>query len=125
MKQALVLFREKRSMGDRWLRKRQILGKRWSLDIMTSTGTVDLPPRGGRRRVQRPRRRGRTPPPPEPPELPGDGEEGMLSMSFLDHVQELRSRILKMVLGLLIAGAISLTSVNQLWRSSPPPPSKP
>jgi sec-independent protein translocase protein TatC len=40
----------------------------------------------------------------------------MLSMSFLDHVQELRSRILKMVLGLLIAGAISLTSVNQLWR---------
>jgi hypothetical protein len=46
MKQALVLFREKRSMGDRWLRKRQILGKRWSLDIMTLTGTVDLPPRG-------------------------------------------------------------------------------
>src|SRR5580658_5541398 len=33
MKQTLVLFREKRSMGDRWLRKRQILGKRWSLDI--------------------------------------------------------------------------------------------
>jgi sec-independent protein translocase protein TatC len=37
-------------------------------------------------------------------------------MSFLDHLQELRSRILKMVLGLLVAGAISLTFVNQLWR---------
>jgi len=40
----------------------------------------------------------------------------MLCMSFLDHLQELRSRILKMVLGLLVAGAISLTFVNQLWR---------
>ncbi|MGA2590327.1 MAG: twin-arginine translocase subunit TatC [Bryobacteraceae bacterium] len=40
----------------------------------------------------------------------------MLRMSFLDHLQELRSRILKMVLGLLVAGAISLTFVNQLWR---------
>jgi hypothetical protein len=59
---------------------------------------------------------GHTPPPPEPPELPGDGEEGMLRMSFLDHLQELRSRILKIILGLLIAGAISLTFVNQLWR---------
>jgi len=37
-------------------------------------------------------------------------------MSFLDHLQELRSRILKMVLGLLVAGVISLTFVNQLWR---------
>jgi sec-independent protein translocase protein TatC len=40
----------------------------------------------------------------------------MLRMPFLDHLQELRSRILKMVLGLLVAGAISLTFVNQLWR---------
>jgi len=37
-------------------------------------------------------------------------------MPFLDHLQELRSRILKIVLGLLVAGAISLTFVNQLWR---------
>jgi len=37
-------------------------------------------------------------------------------MSFLDHLQEFRSRILKMVLGLLVAGAISLTFVDQLWR---------
>ena len=52
-------------------------------------------------------------PPTEPPNVPGDGDEGMLRMSFLDHLQELRSRILKMVLGLLVAGAISLTFVNQ------------
>jgi len=83
---------------------------------MTSTGTIELPPRavtgvstgrgGG----------GRTPAQSGPPDLPDDGEEGMLRMSFLDHLQELRSRILRMVLGLLIAGAISLTFVDQLWR---------
>ena len=53
---------------------------------------------------------------PPPAQLPGDGGEAMLRMSFLDHLQEMRSRIVKMVLGLLAAGMISLTFVNQLWR---------
>jgi sec-independent protein translocase protein TatC len=83
---------------------------------MTSTGTVELPPTAVTTVSAGRDGGGRTPPPPEPPEFPGDGEEGMLRMSFLDHLQELRSRILKMVLGLLVAGAISLTFVNQLWR---------
>ncbi len=59
---------------------------------------------------------GRTPPPPDPPDSSDDGEDGMLRMSFLEHLQELRSRIIKMVIGLLVAGVVSLTFVNQLWR---------
>ena len=83
---------------------------------MTSSGTVEPPPRAVTPVSTGHHGRGRTPPPTEPPEFPGDGEEGTLRMSFLDHLQELRSRILKMVLGLLVAGVISLTFVNQLWR---------
>src|SRR5580692_449944 len=83
---------------------------------MTSTGTVALSPRAVTTVSAGRGGGGGTPPPTEPPEFSGDGEEGMLRMSFLDHLQELRSRILKMVLGLLVAGAISLTFVNQLWR---------
>jgi sec-independent protein translocase protein TatC len=83
---------------------------------MTSTGTVALSPRAVTTVSAGRGGGGRTPPPTEPPNFPDDGEEGMLGMSFLDHLQELRSRILKMVLGLLVAGAISLTFVNQLWR---------
>jgi sec-independent protein translocase protein TatC len=84
---------------------------------MTSIGTVTLSRRAVSTTVSAGRGGGGgTPPPTEPPEFSGDGEEGMLRMSFLDHLQELRSRILKMVLGLLVAGAISLTFVNQLWR---------
>ena len=83
---------------------------------MTSIGAVELPPTAVTAVSAGRDGGGRTPPPTEPPDLPGDGEEGMLRMSFLDHLQELRSRILKMVLGLVVAGAISLTFVNQLWR---------
>src|SRR5579871_6831539 len=83
---------------------------------MTPPGTVAPPPTAVTTISAGRDGGGRTPPPPEPPVFPGDGQEGMLRMSFLDHLQELRSRILKMVGGLLIAGAISLTFVNQLWR---------
>ncbi|HUE04891.1 MAG TPA: twin-arginine translocase subunit TatC [Bryobacteraceae bacterium] len=58
---------------------------------------------------------GRRPPPPEPPPS-GDDEEGMLRMSFLEHLSELRSRIIKMVMGVLVAVLLSLTFCNQLWR---------
>jgi len=59
---------------------------------------------------------GRTPPPPDPPEPPDDGEEGMLRMSFLEHLTELRSRIIKMVMGVLVAMVVSFTFCSQLWR---------
>jgi sec-independent protein translocase protein TatC len=58
---------------------------------------------------------GRTPPPPDPPDS-DDGEEGMLRMSFLEHLTELRSRIIKMVMGLLVAMVVSFSFCSQLWR---------
>ena len=55
-----------------------------------------------------------------PPLLPGgsdadDEEDGMLRMSFLDHLQELRSRIIKSLLGLVVAFLICLTFSNAVW----------
>jgi sec-independent protein translocase protein TatC len=56
------------------------------------------------------------PPPPPPPEEPEDEEEGgMLRMSFMEHLEELRSRILKMLAGLGVAFVLSLVFANQLW----------
>jgi sec-independent protein translocase protein TatC len=56
------------------------------------------------------------PPPPDPPDSSSDGEDGMLRMSFLEHLQELRSRIIKMVMGVLVATVISFSFCSQLWR---------
>src|SRR5258708_37001500 len=43
---------------------------------------------------------GQTPPPKPPPPLPaGDEEEGMLRMSFMDHLSELRKRVIKCLWG--------------------------
>src|SRR5277367_2807114 len=61
--------------------------------------------------------------PPAPPVPPSDSEDdeddpeeqGMLRMSFMDHLEELRSRILKMLYGLLIAFIASLVFAGQLW----------
>jgi sec-independent protein translocase protein TatC len=54
--------------------------------------------------------------PPEPPESSGDDEEdGMLRMSFLEHLQELRKRLLMMLAGIGVAFVLSLTFANQLW----------
>jgi sec-independent protein translocase protein TatC len=56
------------------------------------------------------------PPPPPPPDGEGDAEEdGMLRMSFLEHLQELRSRILKALSGLGVAFVLSLTFCSPLW----------
>src|SRR5712691_6866149 len=35
--------------------------------------------------------------PPKPPDDAGDEEDGMLRMSFLEHLEELRSRIIRML----------------------------
>jgi sec-independent protein translocase protein TatC len=58
---------------------------------------------------------GHTPPPPDPPDAGGD-EEGMLRMSFFEHLTELRSRIIKMVGGVLVAFMLSLAYCERLWR---------
>src|SRR5260370_13509266 len=58
---------------------------------------------------------GSTPPPP-PSDSDGDGEEdGMLRMSFMEHLEELRSRILRTLAGVGIAFVLSLTFCSELW----------
>ena len=57
-------------------------------------------------------------PPPGPPPTPpdsGDDDEGMLRMSFMEHLEELRTRILRAVYGLVVAFVISLLYAGQLW----------
>ncbi|MDQ2949828.1 MAG: twin-arginine translocase subunit TatC, partial [Acidobacteriota bacterium] len=62
--------------------------------------------------------------PPAPPPRPleeedeeEDGEErGMLRMSFMEHLEELRSRLLKCVAGVLIAFLASIIFCKDLWR---------
>jgi sec-independent protein translocase protein TatC len=58
------------------------------------------------------------PPPPPTPPGGGDGgdeEDGMLRMSFLEHLEELRNRIIRALWGVAVAFGLSLTYCNQLW----------
>src|SRR5882724_2195327 len=56
------------------------------------------------------------PPPPPPPKDPEDEEEdSMLRMSFLEHLEELRSRIIHALAGLGVAFVASLYFCNDLW----------
>ena len=62
------------------------------------------------------------PPPPPPPAKTADDEDeedpeeqGMLRMSFMDHLEELRSRIIKALYGLLLSFVCSLVFAGQLW----------
>jgi len=56
------------------------------------------------------------PPPPPPSEEPeGEEEDGMLRMSFMEHLEELRSRIIKMLAGVAVAFVLCLVFANQLW----------
>jgi sec-independent protein translocase protein TatC len=57
---------------------------------------------------------GKTPPPPPPDEGDAD-EEGMLRMSFLEHLEELRARLIRMLMGVGIAFIASLTFCDKLW----------
>jgi sec-independent protein translocase protein TatC len=55
-------------------------------------------------------------PPPTSPVEPEDQEEGgMLRMSFMEHLEELRSRIIKALYGLVVAFVASLVYAGQLW----------
>jgi sec-independent protein translocase protein TatC len=62
------------------------------------------------------------PPPPPPPPPPsdsdeegGDEEEGMLRMSFMEHLEELRSRILRALIGIVVAFLVSIGFCKDLW----------
>jgi sec-independent protein translocase protein TatC len=58
---------------------------------------------------------GQTPPPPPPSDGGGDEENGMLRMSFLEHLEELRSRIIRSLVGVGVAFVLSLTYTDRLW----------
>jgi sec-independent protein translocase protein TatC len=59
------------------------------------------------------------PPPPPPPEDDADGEgeeeKGMLRMSFMEHLEELRSRLIKAIGGLVIAFILCIGFCKDLW----------
>jgi sec-independent protein translocase protein TatC len=62
----------------------------------------------------------KAPPPPPPPPGGGGGdgddeEDGMLRMSFLEHLEELRSRIIKCLAGVGVAFLACLIFANELW----------
>jgi len=51
--------------------------------------------------------------PPPPPT--GDEEEGMLRMSFLEHLEELRRRIISALIGVGVSFGVSFLFCDQLW----------
>src|ERR1700689_911369 len=60
--------------------------------------------------------RGEPPPPPPPPPPEGDeDDEGMLKMSFLEHLEELRSRLIKAIAGALVAFVACIGFGPWLW----------
>ena len=59
---------------------------------------------------------GSAPPPPPSGGAGDDEEEGMLRMSFMEHLEELRSRILKALAGVCIVAVCCLYFANDLWR---------
>ncbi len=75
---------------------------------MTPEAVAQIPPR-------------QTPPPPPPPppsdeEDEGDDEEkGMLRMSFMEHLEELRTRLLRAIGGLIVAFILSIGFCKDLW----------
>jgi sec-independent protein translocase protein TatC len=60
------------------------------------------------------------PPPPPPPPDEGDEEDdeekGMLRMSFMEHLEELRARLIRALLGLVLTYLACLTFCKPLWR---------
>jgi sec-independent protein translocase protein TatC len=57
--------------------------------------------------------------PPSPPSDGGGGDEeedGMLRMSFLEHLEELRSRILKALMGVGVAFLLCIWFSDELWK---------
>jgi sec-independent protein translocase protein TatC len=53
--------------------------------------------------------------PPRIGDEPGDEEEGMLRMSFLEHLEELRSRLIKMLAGFGVAFFLCIIFAERMW----------
>ena len=55
-------------------------------------------------------------PGPAPPDQ-DEEDDGMLRMSFLEHLEELRARIIKILIGVGVALGVSLTFAQPLWKA--------
>jgi len=60
------------------------------------------------------------PPPPPPPPAGDDDDDdpedkGMLRMSFMEHLEELRARLFRAIIGVVVAFVLSLTFCKPLW----------
>src|ERR1700685_701580 len=72
-----------------------------TVEVMTESGLIRRPPGL---------------PPPPPAVSPQDEEEdSMLRMSFMEHLEELRSRIIKALYGLAFAFVFALVFAGKLW----------
>jgi sec-independent protein translocase protein TatC len=72
-----------------------------SVEVVTETGLIRRPP---------------PPPPPSAPTDPEDEEEDrMLRMSFMEHLEELRNRIIRAMYGLGLAFLFALIFAGKLW----------
>ena len=83
-------------------------GARPPIDVAAAAGTA----------LEKARRRfggGGKPPGGSPPSGGDEEEDGMLRMSFLGHLEELRMRIIHALMGVGVAFALSLTFSNPLW----------
>ena len=58
---------------------------------------------------------GYVPPPPPPPEADDEEDEGMLRMSFLEHLEEMRSRIIRALMGFGVAFLLCIVFCYPLW----------
>ncbi|MGD0496869.1 MAG: twin-arginine translocase subunit TatC [Bryobacteraceae bacterium] len=85
--------------------------------VVRSVGAVVSAPAGALGKVRALLGGGGGTPPPGPP--PGGGaddeEEGMARMSFMEHLNELRSRILRSLAGVGVAFLVSLLFSNAVW----------
>src|SRR6478672_3101181 len=58
---------------------------------------------------------GYVPPPPPPPDPEDEEDEGMLRMSFLEHLEEMRSRIIRALMGFGVAFLVCIVFCYPLW----------
>jgi sec-independent protein translocase protein TatC len=77
----------------------------------SSPGSLPVPAAASGRRPP-----GLPPPPPPPDDGGGDEDEGMLRMSFLEHLEELRTRLIKILIGMGVAFIVSLAFAGPLWK---------
>ena len=87
-----------------------------STEIALATQVISEPPPAPPAPLSSGRRRQATAPkPPEPPDEEDDEEEGMARMSFLEHLEELRKRLLLAIGGIGVAFFACLFFSDELW----------